>query len=112
MLESCTHEQLTQAADGLRLVVGPAAVAKVLRDHVAGLIRSRDAQRWASFLRYGHAVKRGSGPLQPINIDYDPDYEDAIVEALSRLDELGDLVDGELRAGETEQLLRGLRDRQ
>ncbi|MDT4951603.1 MAG: hypothetical protein QOJ37_4198 [Pseudonocardiales bacterium] len=31
-----------------------------------------------------------------IDIDYDATYENAIVEAMSRLEGMGDLVDGEL----------------
>jgi hypothetical protein len=36
-----------------------------------------------------------------IDIDYDSTYENAIVEAMSRLEEMGDLVDGELPVLET-----------
>lgn len=32
----------------------------------------------------------------PISIEYDETYEDAITEAVSRLDEIGDLIDGDV----------------
>jgi hypothetical protein len=50
-----------------------------------------------------------NGPrLSGIDIDYEPEAEDAIVEAIARLDELGDIIDGELRPGEAAELRRAL----
>ena len=39
---------------------------------------------------------RGSGPLRPLTIDYDPAAEELISEIVGRLSELGDSIDGEI----------------
>lgn len=53
-------------------------------------------QAWASFIRRGYVAEPGGGPIRPIDIDYEQAYEDDIAETVSRLDEIGDLVDGEV----------------
>jgi hypothetical protein len=69
------------------------ALSRVLRDLRDGHISADQAQRWASFMRRGYvSTGSGTGPIHPIDIEYED--EDAIVEPLARLDELGDLIDG------------------
>ena len=50
-------------------------------------------QGWASFVRRGH-LPGVAGPIKPIEIDYDLCAEDQIAEIISRLDEIGDVIDG------------------
>jgi hypothetical protein len=94
-------------APSLRLSSG--AVAAVLKDYVAGRISETEAQRWAALMRWGHLPSASREPIRPLDIEFDPTKEDAIVECLARLDELGDVIDGRLRDGEAEELLRALR---
>ncbi|MGN8244413.1 hypothetical protein ACTHAM_001316 [Cellulomonas soli] len=47
-----------------------------------------------------------SGPISPIEIEFEDAWEDAISDAVSRLDEIGDLIDGEVGSGEAIDLLR------
>lgn len=55
------------------------------------------AQQWASFIRRGYFENQPSGRGgKPLEIDYDSAYEDAIAEVVSRLDEIGDVVDGDV----------------
>ena len=35
-------------------------------------------------------------PIRPLQIDYEPEHEAAIVEVVARLDEIGDVIDGGL----------------
>jgi hypothetical protein len=70
-----------------------------------GTITPDEAQRWASFVRLGF-VGGASGPIMPLDIDYEDAWEDAIVEAVGRLDQIGDLVDGEVTRGEVLDLLQ------
>jgi hypothetical protein len=104
------QEQLMQSASGTELVVRAEAVAKVLRSLSARSIDAEAAQRWASFVRRGFFEGRSSDKhVKPISIDYDDAYEDAISEAVSRIDEIGDVIDGDVPdATETDLLLYSL----
>lgn len=62
-----------------------------------GEVTGGEAQRWASFVRRGFVAGDGSRlPVTPLLIDYEPEHEDAIVEVIGRLDEIGDVIDGEV----------------
>lgn len=104
------QEELLDAAREVELLVRPEAVARVLRQLSNHSIEGGMAQQWASFIRRGYfenqPADRGGKPLE---IDYDSAYEDAIVEVVSRLDEIGDAVDGDVPGeAETELLLYSL----
>jgi hypothetical protein len=103
-----TQQQLADAAGATNNLLRASAVATVLARYESGALSLRETQRWAAFLRWGHMPDASQGPLRPIEIDYEAAHEDAIVEALARLDELGDLIDGELRAGEAAELRQAL----
>ena len=95
------------AALGEPLIATRAAVAEVLRGLHDGRLEAVDARRWASFVRHGH----GPGltePFRPVDIEYEAEGEDAIVEAIARLTELGDLVDGIIGDEEATELLSAL----
>src|SRR5262249_48812395 len=93
------HEQLRATCQDKHLVLTRQPAATVLRDLAAGKISGSEAQAWASFVRHGY-VAGSKGPIQPLPIDYEPEYEDAIVEAIGRMDEIGDVVDGALEREE------------
>ncbi|WP_331095871.1 hypothetical protein [Lacisediminihabitans sp.] len=46
------------------------------------------------------------GPIQPIDVEFEAAWEDAISAAISRLDEIGDVIDGEITTGEALDLLQ------
>ncbi|HET6875967.1 MAG TPA: hypothetical protein VFH38_00405 [Jatrophihabitans sp.] len=109
LVDGWSDEQLSSAVQGHHFILGASPVARVLRGLIHGAIAPEQAQRWASFMRRGYvAGVPGRGSVD-VDIVFDPDHEDVIVEAIARLDELGDLVDGQLRPGEAEQLLAALR---
>lgn len=104
------HRELLEAAAKLpRLFVSRSALAKVLEDWGRGLFTAGDIQRWASFIRRGYVSGTASGELRPIEIEYDADDEELIVEIVGRLDEIGDRIDGYVDAREQEEMLRALR---
>jgi hypothetical protein len=103
-----SNAEIADAGDAMRLELSAAAVVRVLTEHEQGLIADADAQRWAEFMRHGYLRQQHAGPIRELEIDFDAQAEDAIVEALARLDELGDLIDGELRPGEAAELRAAL----
>ncbi len=62
-------------------------------------------QARASLIRRGY-VAGGSEPIRPLDIQYEEAFEDEIVEAIGRLDEIGDLIDGDVSPEEAHDLIR------
>lgn len=56
-------------------------------------------------MRWGYRGDSTRGPLKPVYVDYDSLAEEQIVEVIARLDEIGDLVDGEISQSEIEVML-------
>ncbi len=65
-------------------------------------------QLWASFVLHGFAEGVGSGPITSIDIEFDEATEQTMVDALVRLDEVGDLIDGEVTHDEIVRLIDSL----
>jgi hypothetical protein len=63
-----------------------------------GTFTPAEAQSWASFVRRGY-VARGLGPIRPLDIGYEEAWEEAIVVAVTQLDQIGDLMDGYVTKG-------------
>lgn len=105
---SASHEEVLAAADvlGTPLVVPRTAVVSVLRGLKDSVYWAESVQAWASFVSAGFVANRSLGPIRPVEIDFEDAWEDAIAEAVSRLDEIGDVVDGEITEGELLDLLQ------
>lgn len=100
------HAALHNGAAGAEpLVLTRVATVSVLRGLRAGQFSPPEAQRWASFVTHGYLEGTAGGPIRAIPIDYESAWEDAIVEAVSRLDQIGDLIDGEVSDGDVLDLL-------
>jgi Trp operon repressor len=84
----------------LKLVVTLDTVKHVLQALQDGRISPQQAQQWASFIRRGYVAGTTRGPVRPLNIEYDAANANEVTDLISRLDELGDLIDGELSAAE------------
>jgi hypothetical protein len=107
-LLGATHEALTTAANQAGpLILRPDDVARVLKALQEGSITRASAKEWASFVRRGY-LRGGRGPIRPLDIEYDPARELAMVDAIGRMDELGDMIDGTIGADELIQLIRSL----
>ena len=107
-LTSADHLWLREAEGsiGAPLVVRRAAVVSILRSLIDGRFSPAAAQAWASFMRRGLLEGAAGGPVQPIEIEFEDAWEDAISVALSRLDEIGDVIDGGVTIGEALDLLQ------
>jgi hypothetical protein len=102
------QDDLSKAAQSIPqgLVVTRAAAIAVLQDLDQGTCTPDEAQAWASFVRLGYVSGVGGGPITPIDIDYEEACEDGIVETVGRLDQIGDLVDGDVSPTEVLLLLQ------
>jgi len=97
---------LDQSGEGVRTyMVSARAVGDVLSALQRGTGAPELVQRWASFIRRGYLAGAHRGPIRPLWIDYEPAVEDDIAHVLSRLDEIGDALDGEVSAQEIDELL-------
>jgi len=113
LLQSCSHAEILNASAQLpQLIVSRSALVNVLRTWRSGNCDADMVQNWASFVRRGYIARNESGRLGPIDIAYDENDEDLIVEIISRFDELGDDIDGEINNNEQEQMLNLLEQKQ
>lgn len=105
---SAEHSEVLKAAEalGAPLIVPRTAAISVVRGLVDGACAPETAQAWASFVGAGFVANRSTGPIRPVDIDFEEAWEDAISAAVSRLDEIGDLIDGEVATGEALDLLQ------
>jgi hypothetical protein len=106
ILAAQSETSLRKHADQLPdLILSVPAVLAVLDAWERGDVSPQQVQAWASFVRRGYISGSGPGPVTPIPIDYDVHDEDRIAEAIARLDEIGDLIDGNPSPGEVRSLL-------
>jgi hypothetical protein len=103
------HQELAAAVGHETMTLLPLAVSGVLRRLARGEVDGRSAQQWASFMMNGHVPLRGAGSIRPIDIEYESEHEQEIADAVARLEEIGDAIDGDLPTEtETRRLLEGL----
>lgn len=104
-----SHASLRDAemSIGQPLIVTRMATVRVLHGLIDDRFSPAVAQAWASLARRGYAGGLvESGPIKPIDIEFEEAWEDAISTAVSRLDEIGDAIDGEVTAAEVLDLLQ------
>jgi hypothetical protein len=82
------------------LVLHRSAVARAIAGWLDGAWPTESLQAWASLVRRGYVAGTASGPVQPIEITYEADHEELLATVIGRLDELGDLVDGQITVDE------------
>lgn len=85
------------------LTLAKHGVLKVIDGLQRGKFPPALVQKWASFMKRGYIDLSLSNPVSPIEIEYDQESEEEIVEVLSRLDEIGDSIDGEVEPEEIEK---------
>jgi hypothetical protein len=90
-----------------KLAVVSSAVRRVLTALLRKEITSGQAQAWASFVRRGF-IPTDQKLLKPLPIFYQQECEDDIAEAISRMDELGDIIDGTMDDDEIRELIQKL----
>ena len=109
-LEGHQQFEINKVAEGMpstSLTLTPDAVKRVLLGLLKKEIVPEQAQAWASFVMRGY-ISKGREAIVPILIPYDTNREDEIVEAVGRLDELGDLIDGAMDDEEIQYLMKQL----
>jgi hypothetical protein len=100
---ACMEEAGHQVAP---LVLTGTSVLRVLVALQTGRLDPGMAQQWASLMKRGFVGRASGGlPVRPLKIEYELSFEEPISVALSRLDELGDSVDGEIDRQELTQLM-------
>lgn len=101
--------QEAHVSRGKALVVTRAATVAILRGLLDDRFAPTEVQSWASLMRRGYVADSGQiGPIRPLEIEFEEAWEDGISAAVSRLDEIGDVVDGEVTRGEVLDLLQFL----
>jgi len=110
-LSAAGNSQIVAAADELPgpLVLTGEAVATVLQGLVERKLDPADCQAWASFVRRGYVSNAAGGATDSLDIDYELTRDEQIADAVSRLDELGDVIDGEISDDEAFELIHSLR---
>ncbi len=103
------HSSLVQAqVVGEPLVLVRLAVGSVLQGLLEHKWSPQQVQSWASFVRRGYVSGTARGAISALDLAYEPGHEESIADAVSRLDELGETVDGEVTPDEIRDLLRRL----
>ncbi|HEV8182141.1 MAG TPA: hypothetical protein VGQ61_07185 [Candidatus Angelobacter sp.] len=109
-LEGRQQFEITNVAEGMpstSLTLTPDAVKRVLMGLLKRGIVPQQAQAWASFVMRGYMSTEGKAIL-PILIPYDTNRELEIADAVARLEELGDLIDGTMDDDEIRHLMKQL----
>ena len=105
------HADLLRAAENLPPIsMSRSALIRVLNEWRMDRYGAFEVQQWASFVRHGFVVGGRDGPIQPIDIAYDPVAEEVIVEVVGRLTEIGDVIDGTVDDIERQKMLKDLED--
>ena len=106
-LKRCSQDELLAAeARTGPLVLTRRAVGRVVDALRSAAITPDAAQAWASFVRRGYLAPGVHGTVRPLEIEFEPAGADQIADAVSRLDEIGDQVDGDIGASELDELAR------
>ncbi|MEW6776849.1 MAG: hypothetical protein AB1405_11180 [Bdellovibrionota bacterium] len=107
---SASHSDLFACSEQITgIIVTPKIVLRVLRSLRDGMENPARVQAWASFLRRGFVSNPSAKePISPIDIAFSSTFEDEIVEVLGRLDELGDLIDGNISEKELDGMIARL----
>ncbi|MDQ2830146.1 MAG: hypothetical protein M3Y74_14005 [Chloroflexota bacterium] len=104
-LHEVSHQALlTAQAQAPSLILRCPALHHILATLSHDRRTTRTIQHWASFVRRGYIVP-GDVPIAALDIICDAAHEDTMVDVISRLDELGDLIDGTIDDAELAMML-------
>lgn len=104
------QHRVSELASGLPLqsrTLTAAAIKRVLSAYSKGDVSKEEAQAWASFMLRGY-VSESDKPVTPIQIEFEREREEDIVEVLARLDDLGERVDGIISQTELREFIERL----
>ena len=92
------------------LWVTRATVARVLRALIAKRTDPEVIQGWASVVRWGLLWHPAHGMPITVDVAFDSEREEQLIDVVARLDEIGDLVDGIVSPEEAQGWLRLLQE--
>lgn len=116
-LRSISHSEIQMALEKQKLPkLTQKTVLEILTQFSKGLIPQTTIKHWALLMLRGiwgtwqttSLVKDSKLNAIAIEIVFEPSFEDQIVETLSRLDELGDAVDGKLNQTDLNKMIQTL----
>ncbi len=84
-----------------------ASIVHVIHAYIAGTHSEEVVQSWGDFARFGYLITN-NGDYIETPFERDSAKESIILEAVARLGEIGDLIDGEPTKDELDALLRRL----
>jgi len=102
-----TDDEVISAVKVERLTLSARTVANVL----ASWSHERNTEAvktWALFMSSGFIPRASAGERRGADIEYEKNREEAIVDALFRMRELGDAVDGDISPEDLEELIAAL----
>ena len=107
-----SHAQLLEAS--LRLSPSERTLTKknlyrLLIEFQKGQFSDTKIQLWATWIRHGFLPNHGAGPIKPVDIEYESEHEELINEVTLRLEELGEVVDGEISSNELSAMISQLK---
>jgi hypothetical protein len=107
-LKADSADEALQVTRDLRPCVSAAIVSQVLSAFDREEISASETQAWASFMQHGN-VSIPRWRFTYVDIEWESAKEKEIAEALARMEELGDLIDGEISHAEAADLIAALR---
>lgn len=100
------HESLFAVGSSEELVLRRSAVQRVVEGMRARALAPADVQKWASFVKRGYVALGSQEP--PLDIEYEDAWDEVISDVVSRLDEIGDVIDGVIEDDELDDMIRRL----
>lgn len=105
-VRSASQTELRQAFTEISdIEVTREAVIRVLRSWDNRQYPDEQIHKWASFIRRGYLENKNDTPIMALDIQYRLDDEGVISHVISRLDQIGDRVDGIIDHEERQQLI-------
>jgi hypothetical protein len=108
-LAEAPHTQLAAAwAASAKPFVKAVTVVRVVESLVDGEIGEVEVQKWASLLKNGYLERFGE-PIVPIDVAYEPEFEEEINEVIFDLEKLDDFIDGGVYPSKLRELIAPLK---
>ena len=100
-IRNADHNELKNITSSIEpLNLSKSSLIKILIDLESNRDHSEEIQNWASFIRRGYSKNDNYVEIDPILIEYNEDEEEVMSDIISRLDELGDEIDGDISSEE------------
>jgi len=116
---SAPHDVLYDACEGTQFVISKGAAERMLQGYMEGALTRADVNQWAAFVQDGRSpqlssqddLRRYSGTkyAHPIDFEYDPTAEDAVVSVVNSLRWVGVDEDDVIDEDKAAELIAGLR---